>query len=230
MGAAVGMHSVFAGRTVGSGRAGAPGIRCTPQVRLACQAVAVPGERYCAGLGIDVDGGCPKVQRWPVAVPLSGGLVLARAAERVSGTPAAAGLARIGQLRRVRTGGLIAILHAGGYARYDFRTAARLLEPSGRVDEGDEGQVAVIGRSFAAYLQPRAGWRRPARLGPGERAMTAAGPLEVTSARLWSEVSGRAGSRARPGMPAGLAGAGPRSGHGLLPGRPGLHGATAGQP
>jgi hypothetical protein len=43
--------------------------------------------------------------------------------------PAAAGLARIGQLHHVRTGGLIAMLDACGYARYDFRAAARLLEP-----------------------------------------------------------------------------------------------------
>jgi len=153
---------------------------CTPgQVRLACRAVAVPGGRCFAGLGIDVDGGGAKVKRWSVAVTLSGG-ISARAAERVFGVPAAAGLARIGQLRHVRTGGLIAMLDAGGYARYDFRTAAR--------------------------------------------------PLEVTSARLWGEGSGRAGTRARPGMPAGMAGAGPRPGHGLLPGMPGLHGAAAGQP
>jgi hypothetical protein len=114
-----------------------------------------------------------------VAVTLSGGLISARAAERVFGVPAAAGLARIGQLHHVRSGGLIAMLDAGGYARYDFRTAARLLEPS---------------------------------------------------ARLWSEGSGRADNGARPGMPAGMAGAGSQPGRGLLPGRPGLHGDAAGQP
>jgi len=181
MGTAVSRHSVFARRSVGPGRAGTPGIMCAPgQVRLACRAVAVLGRRCSAGLGIDVDGGGAKVTRWAVAVPLSGGLISARAAERVSGMPSAARLARIGQLRHMRTGGLIAMLDAGGYARYDFRTAAR--------------------------------------------------PLEVTSARLWGEGSGRAGTRARPGMPAGMAGAGPRPGHGLLPGMPGLHGAAAGQP
>jgi hypothetical protein len=137
MGTAVGTHSVFARRTVGPGRAGTPGIRCGPgQVRLACRAVAVPGGRYCAGLGIDVDGGGGEVKRWSVAVPLSGGVISACAAERVFGVPAAAGLARIGQLRHVRTGGLIAMLDAGGYARYDFCTAARLLEPCEMVGEG----------------------------------------------------------------------------------------------
>lgn len=171
---------MFARRSFGSGRAGTPGIICAPgQVRLACRAVAVPGRRCSAGLGIDVDGGGAKVKRWSVAVPLSGGLISARAADRVPGVPAAAGLARIGQLHHVRTRGLIAMLDTGGYARIDFRTAARLLEPS---------------------------------------------------ARLWSEGSGRADTRARPGMPAGMAGADPRPGRGLLPGRPGLHSAAAGQP
>ena len=211
------------------GARGTPGIICTPgQVRLACGAVAVPGRRCSAGPGIDVDGGGAKVKRWSVAVPLSGGLISARAAERVSAVPSAARLARIGQLRHVRTGGLIAMLDAGGYARYDFRTAARLLEPSEMVDERDEGQVTVTGRSLAACLQPRRlGTLCPAGAGC---AMTAAWPLEVTSARLWGEGPGRAGTRARPGMPAAMAGAGPRPGHGLLPGRPGLHGAAAGQP
>jgi len=180
MGTAVSRHSIFARRSVGSGRAGTPGIICTPgPVRLACRAVAVPGRRCSAGLGIDVDGGGAKVRRWFVAVTLSGGLISARAAERMSGVPSAAGLARIGQLHHVRPGGLIAMLDAGSCARNDFCTAARLLEPS---------------------------------------------------ARLWREGSGRAVNGVRPGMPAGMAGAGRWQGHGLLPGRPGLHGAAAGQP
>ncbi len=228
MGTAVSTHSVFAARTVSHGRAGtfgAPG-----QVRLAGRAMAVPGGRYSAGLGIDVDGRGAEVKRWSVAVPLSGGVISARAAERVFGVPAAAGLARIGQPRHMRAGGLVAMLDSGGYARYGFCIAARPLEPSGMVDERDEGQVAVIGRSFAAYLQLRADWGRSARLGPGERAVTAARPLEVTNAPLWGEGSGRAGTGERPGMPAGMAGAGLRPGQGLLPGRPGLRGAAVSLP
>ena len=82
---------MFARRSVGSGRAGTPGIMCTPgQVWLACRAVAVPGMRCFAGLGIDVDGGGGEVKRSSVAVTLSGGLTSACATERVSGGPAAA--------------------------------------------------------------------------------------------------------------------------------------------
>ena len=72
---------------------------------------------------------------------------------------AAAGLARIGQLRHVPSGDLIAMLDAGGYARYDVRTATRLLELSEVVDGRYDGQVAVIGRSFPAYRDLSAAWR-----------------------------------------------------------------------
>ena len=159
MGTAISTHSVFAAPTDGlGGRAGTPGIGCAPsQVRLACRVVAVPGGPYSAERGIDPDGGDAEVERWPVAVTLFGGPISARTAEPVFGVPAAAGLDRIGQLRHVRSGGLIAMLVAGGYARYDFRAAAGLLELSEMLDERHEGQVTVIGRSFAAYPELCAG-------------------------------------------------------------------------
>ena len=53
-----------------------------------------------------------------------------RVAERTFGVLGATGLARIGQMRHVPSGDLIAMLDAGGYARYDVRTATRLLEHS----------------------------------------------------------------------------------------------------
>ena len=43
------------------------------------------------------------------------------------------------------------MLDAGGYARYDVRTAARLVELCEVIDDRYDGQVAVIGRRFAAY-------------------------------------------------------------------------------
>ena len=48
--------------------------------------------------------------------------------ERAFGVLAAARLARIGQLRHVPSADLIGMLHAGGYACYDVRTADRLLQ------------------------------------------------------------------------------------------------------
>ena len=120
-------------------------------VELARRVVAVLGGRYSAELGIDVDASDAEVERWFLAATLFGARISARVAERAFGVLAAAGLARIGQLRHVPSGDLIAMLDAGGYARYDVRTATRLLELSEVVDERYDGQVAVIGRSFPAY-------------------------------------------------------------------------------
>jgi len=113
--------------------------------------VAVLGGRYSAELGIDVDAGEAQVERWFLAATLFGARISARVAERAFGVLSAAGLARIGQLRHVPSADLIAMLDAGGYARYDVRTATRLLELCEVVDDRYDGQAAVIGRRFAAY-------------------------------------------------------------------------------
>ena len=173
-------------------------------VELARRVVAVLGGRYSAELGIDVDASDAGVERWFLAATLFGARISARVAERAFGVLAAAGLARIGQLRHVPSGDLIAMLDAGGYARYDVRTATRLLELSEVVDERYDGQVAVIGRSFLAYkdlsaaLDALPGWgpvtvrlflRELRGVWPGagppldERALAAAYHLELLGSR-----------------------------------------------
>ncbi len=77
-------------------------------------------------------------------------------AERTFGVLAAAGLARTWQLRHVPSADLIAMLDAGGYARYDLRTATRLLHLCEIIDDRYDGQVGLIGRRFAAYPELRA--------------------------------------------------------------------------
>src|SRR5262249_1682620 len=59
--------------------------------------------------------------------------------------------ARIGQARNVPADELVGLLDAGGYARYDFRTAARLLKLSEVVCDLFGGQIASIGRTYASY-------------------------------------------------------------------------------
>ena len=125
-------------------------------IELARRVVAVLGGRYSAELGIDVDAGEAQVERWFVAATLFGARIPARVAERTFGVLGTAGLARIGQMRHVPSGDLIAMLDAGGSARYDVRTAKRLLEPCEIINERYDGQVAVIGRRFAAYPALRA--------------------------------------------------------------------------
>jgi hypothetical protein len=178
---------------------------CPPgAAELARQVVAVLGGRYSTELGIDVDASDAEVERWFLAATLFGARISAHIAERAFGVLAAAGLARIGQLRHVPSGDLIAMLDAGGYARYDFRTATRLLELSEIVNERYGGQVAVIGRSFPAYpdlgaaLDGLPGWgpvtvrlflRELRGVWPGadppldERALVAAHHLELLGGR-----------------------------------------------
>jgi hypothetical protein len=146
------MSRTVSTRPAPAGRAGTASSEYAPgAIELARRVVAVLGGRYSAELGIDVDAGEAQVERWFVAATLFGARIPARVAERTFGVLAAAGLARIGQMRHVPSGDLIAMLDAGGYARYDFRTATRLLELSEIINERYDGQVAVIGRRFAAY-------------------------------------------------------------------------------
>ncbi len=126
------------------------------EVELARRVVAVLGGRYSAELGIDVNAGDAEVERWFVAATLFGARIPARVAERAFGVLAAAGLARIGQLRHVPSADLIAMLDAGGYVRYDVRTAERLLELCEVIRDRYDGQAAVIGRRFTAYSDLRA--------------------------------------------------------------------------
>lgn len=186
---------------------------------VAQRVVAVLGGRYSAQLGIDVDAGEAEVERWFVAATLFGTRISARVAERAFGVLAAAGLARIWQLRHVPSADLIAMLDAGGYARYDVRTAARLLELCDVVDNRYGGQVGVIGRRFTAYPQLYAaldalpGWgpvtirlflRELRGVWPGadppldERAAAAA--RHLTLARAETGVTGLAGLAAACGL------------------------------
>lgn len=181
-------------------------------MRVAHRVVTVLDGRYSAGLGIDVDAGEAEVERWFLAATLFGARIPARVAERAFGVLAAAGLARIGQLRHVPSADLVGMLDAGGYARYDVRTATRLLQLCEIIDDRYDGQVAVIGCRFAAYPELRAaldalpGWgpvtvrlflRELRGVWPG-----ADPPLDERAAAAARHL-GLAG--ARPGM-AGLAG------------------------
>lgn len=124
--------------------------------RRARAVVATLGGRYSAELGIDVDAGDAEVERWFLAATLFGTRISARVAERAFAVLDEAGLARIGQARRVRSEDLIALLDAGGYTRYDFRMTARLQALSGIIDERYDGQAAEIGRRHPAYPALRA--------------------------------------------------------------------------
>lgn len=127
----------------------------TGQARLAREAVKLGG-RYCAELGIDVDGGDAEVERWFLAATLFGTRISASIAERAFLKLDEAGLTSIDRARHVPSEDLVRLLDAGGYARYDFRTADRLRLLSELIDERYDGQVAVIGRRYRDYPALRA--------------------------------------------------------------------------
>lgn len=128
----------------------------TDQGRLARQVVGMLGGRYSAELGIDVDAGDAEIERWFLAATLFGTRISARIAERAFRVLDEAGLTRIGQARHMSSEDLVILLDAGGYARYDFRTAARLQDLSEIIDERYDGQAAEIGRRYQAYQELRA--------------------------------------------------------------------------
>jgi len=200
MSTGVGKH---AGPARHGGRAG--GSEGLPgEADLARRAVAVLGGRYSAEVGIDVDAGDTQVERWFVAATLFGARIPARAAERAFGVLAAAGLTRIGQFRHVPSAALIEMLDAGGYARYDIRTAERLLQLCEVIRDRYDGQAAVIGRRFTAYPDLRAALRELRGTWPGarppldERAAAAARHLGLTAA--CARLPGLAGLAAVSGL------------------------------
>lgn len=129
-----------------------PRGRCPPaESGLARRVVEALGGRYSAELGIDVDAGDREVERWFLASTLFGARISASIAGRAFRVLTGAGLARIGQVRHLPSADLIGMLDAGGYARYDYRTASRLLALSELIGERYDGQVAMIGRTFPSY-------------------------------------------------------------------------------
>ncbi|MEA3345153.1 MAG: hypothetical protein U9Q78_02730 [Chloroflexota bacterium] len=100
------------------------------------------GGRFSVSLGIDLDqGGSGEVFKWFLASVLYG----ARISETIA-TNTYREFERRGILspdRILETGwdGLVGILDSGGYVRYDFKTATKLLEVMGNLEERFDGDL-----------------------------------------------------------------------------------------
>jgi hypothetical protein len=122
------------------------------------------GGRYSSELGIDVDAGDAEVERWFLASTLFGTRISARIAERTFHLMAGAGVDRIADAREREWDELVALLDAGGYAQYDFRTATRLQALSEVIADRYHGDVGEIGRhgsdptALVALLDELPGW------------------------------------------------------------------------
>lgn len=130
---------------------------------LAAALVHRLGGRYSAEMGIDLDGGDAEVERWFLASTLFGARISATVAERTFAVLERSGIHCIADTATHPCSALVALLDAGGYARYDFRTAAR-LQTLAREVAARYGAVTAIGRRFAdpvdlaAALDDLPGW------------------------------------------------------------------------
>lgn len=131
---------------------------------LAAMLIRRLGGRYSTEMGIDLDAGDSEVERWFVASTLFGTRITATVAERTFALFEESGIHRITDVAGRGWSQLVALLDAGGYARYDFRTATRLQALARQVAEHYGGQVTEIGRRFGepddlwAALDDLTGW------------------------------------------------------------------------
>ena len=131
---------------------------------LARAAIGRFGGRYSIELGIDVDSGDAEVEGWFVASTLIGTRNSAGVAERAYAQLERAGIRRITDAGSRQRQELVTLLDAGGYARYDYRTATRLQLLAQVVRERYEGSISEIGRrctspaALAAALEALPGW------------------------------------------------------------------------
>ena len=86
------------------------------------------GGRWSRELGLDVDRSGEDVDRWFLAATLFGTRISAAVAVRAYRVLRAHGASTPAEVAPCRWDDLVAWLDEGGYTRYDFRTATRLLE------------------------------------------------------------------------------------------------------
>ncbi len=107
--------------------------------------VDVTGGRYAAAMGIDVDAGVEEIDRWLLAATLFGNPIPASVVARTYRSLAGAGIRTFGDVAHATWDELVARLDAGGYVRYDFRTASRLLAIAAFLTERwPDGLVATL--------------------------------------------------------------------------------------
>ena len=112
---------------------------------LARELVDTLGGRFSTQAGIDVDAGGHEVERWFLAATLLGTRISAAIAMRTYRVLNDAGVSTIADAGQRSWENLVALLDAGGYARYDFRTASRLADLSVVVAQRHPHGVAAMG-------------------------------------------------------------------------------------
>lgn len=126
------------------------------------------GGRFSSEMRIHVDRGPREVERWFLAATLFGTRISWKIVERTYAVFDSNGVSTIANAGARTWDELVAFLDEGGYARYDFRTATRLLELS-----------AVVGERYGGRISHLAREEDPAALEAGLDALPGWGPVTV---------------------------------------------------
>ena len=178
------------------------------------QLVDDEGGRFSVELGLDLDHRPRDVERWFLAATLFGSPIRTSTAMNTWRVVDGSGVHSVADAGAHSWDELVALLDAGGYARYDFRTATRFHALAEHISEHHGGRIGTLAaetdpRHLEATLDRLPGWgpatvriflRELRGVWPGARP-----PVDeraVDAARL----SGARGS-ARTGRPPGVAAA-----------------------
>ena len=191
-----------------------------------------PG-RFAVELGIDLRSGPEARQRWFLAAILYGARISGQLAARTYQVFAAQGIYAPEAILAQGWDNLVVLLDEGGYARYDFKTATKLLKVMSRPSRTVSGLPGAAPRPLPQLCGPG---KPPAGAGCGDRAHhgqyfpqgtqghlgpghAPPEPPGATGRGAPGAVSPRPHTGGGPGGPdSGMAGP---TGAGLRPGRPG---------
>jgi endonuclease III len=122
------------------------------------------GGRFSAELGLNLAEGPEERQKWFLAAVLYGAPISGKQAARTFRVFADQGVVTPEAVLARGWDGLVALLDQGGYTRYDFKTATKLLKIMGTLKEKYEGDLE---RLAAAARDPADLERRLMELAPG---------------------------------------------------------------
>lgn len=111
---------------------------------------------YSSELGIDVTAGDDEVERWFLAATLFGNRIAAAVAMQTFRVLDHAGIRTVADAGRATWDELVELLDAGGYARYDFRTASRLQGLARALEDHYQGRVSELARSTGSSAEVEA--------------------------------------------------------------------------
>lgn len=109
-----------------------------------------PG-RFAAELGIDLHSGPAARQQWFLAAILYGARISGQLAARTYRVFAARGLWTPEAILAQGWDNLVVLLDEGGYARYDFKTATKLLNVMGTLQEQYQGSLERLHALSGSY-------------------------------------------------------------------------------